>query len=123
MTCWCADVAAGRGAASTEELAGWLRDGLERGASLGSTTQHFADVTEHRCRHCAWPVIQLLIEHEGFSGSLHHYFVPTLALPAPTEDYEAWAAARPGVHVIGGRPSIYRRARIGYVGLGAMIVE
>jgi hypothetical protein len=122
VSCLCADIAAGRGP-RPEDVKRWLDDALERVGDLGSTMPHYADVTQYRCRTCAWTVLHLRIEHEGFSGSLHHYFVPSATAPAPTEDYEAWAAARPGVHMIDGRATAYKRARIGYAGFGGALLE
>ncbi len=122
MTCICAAISAGR-SASPEDAKRWLDHDLERVGDLGSTLPHYADVTQYRCRTCAWTVLHLRIEHEGFSGSLHHYFVPSVAAPSPTEDYEAWAADRPGVHLIDGRASAYKRARIGYAGMDGAILE
>lgn len=71
------------------------------------------------------PRYRLLVEHEGFTGSIHSYFTP---LTTTDEDalasgalnrsnYEAWAGDRCGIHFADRRPTIYRRAQIGYLGM------
>ncbi len=130
--CWCVHLAAGlKPDAPTDAIAAYVRNQLAREQSLFATTEHFGDVDLRRCDLCGGAVLHLLIEHEGFTGSIHHYYTPLTttdedALAAGTlngASYEDWAGDRCGIHVTGGRATLYRRARIGYLGLGHRLLD
>lgn len=124
--CLCAHLAAGIAPdASSDELLRYLNDDLGDERWLFSTAPHYGDVTRFRCRRCGATVLQLRIEHEGFSGSRHRYVT---ALSSSEDDalargvvdadgYEAWAGERCGIHVADGAATLYGRARVGYLGV------
>lgn len=124
--CWCVHLAAGLPPdVATEPLTAYVRDDLSRPLWQFSTSAHQGEVALCHCQRCGGTVLDLLIEHEGFTGSRHHYYTPLTetdcdALVRGALDgasYEAWAGDRCGIHLADGRATIYRRARIGYLGI------
>lgn len=123
--CPCPWLAAGLPAPHDGDALVAFSRGLTRERWLFQTQPHLGDAELRRCPRCGAAAIELLVEHEGFTGSIHRYLTVLSgreeeALAAGELDgdgYEAWAGARAGIHLAGGRAVQYAQARVGWLGL------